>query len=63
MEMGEQQEARYTCRRCRTELFTEGHLERHATGAQAIVRRKKVRVQGVDSIDKIDDRGPRWSIH
>lgn len=38
----EPEEASYTCRRCRTELFTEGHLEPHAMGAQAIARRKKV---------------------
>lgn len=40
-------EASYTCRRCRTELFTEGHLEPHAMGAQAIARRKKVKCRCV----------------
>lgn len=40
---GEEEKASYTCRRCRTELFTEGHLEPHAAGAQAITRRRKAR--------------------
>lgn len=45
--MGEEQEASYTCRRCRTELFTHEHLEPHAAGAQAITRRRKASVGGV----------------
>lgn len=56
---GEVAGASYTCRRCRTALFTEGHLESHAAGAQAITRRKKVCGVWVDRSNQLIHRTDR----